>query len=78
MVTESATPEASRRSASSWFGTTPIVRAAPASLAATSDSEPDLPAPPMTATVGLSAVEPVDTYCPTTRAVSAGAPPGMG
>ena len=44
-----------------------MVRAAPAALAAARLSEPDLPAPPMTATVGAS-------YCSTMRAVSAGAP----
>ena len=46
-------------------------RPAPASRAAASDSEPDFPAPPSTATVGAA---PRATYSPTTRATSAGAP----
>ena len=42
------------RSASAWCGTTPTVRrAAPASRAAARHSDPDLPAPPITATVGV-------------------------
>ncbi len=48
-----------------------MVRPAPAFAAAASDSEPLLPAPPMTQTVGET---PRSTYPSTTRAVSAGAP----
>src|SRR5919107_416857 len=51
-TTASARPAAVSRSASDWLGTTPIVRLAPASWAAASDSDPDLPAPPITATTG--------------------------
>ena len=40
--------------ASSVLGTTPTVRAAPARRAAASDSDPLLPAPPRTATVGAA------------------------
>src|SRR4051795_6411529 len=66
-TTASARPASISRSASDCTGTTPIVRLAPACRAAARDSDPDLPAPPMTATTG-------STYDRTTRAVSAGAP----
>ena len=46
-------------------------RPAPASRAAASDSDPDLPAAPSTATVGAT---PRSTYSPTTRETRAGAP----
>ena len=71
MATASASFTSSSRSASCCTGTTPTVRLAPARWAAASESEPLLPAPPMTATVGT---RPRATYCSTTRAVSAGAP----
>ena len=48
-----------------------MVRRAPASLAAARLSEPDLPAPPMTATTGPGCVS---AYCSTIRLVMAGAP----
>ena len=48
-----------------------MVRPAPADRAAASESEPDLPAPPRTATVGAT---PRAAYSPTTRSTSAGAP----
>ena len=48
-----------------------MVRPAPASLAAARLSEPDLPAPPMTATTGPGCVT---AYCATIRLVIAGAP----
>ena len=44
----SASPLSASRSTSRWTGTTAIVRAAPASAAAASDSDPLLPAPPTT------------------------------
>ena len=59
-TTSSARPDSRRRAASSSLGTTPTVRRAPALRAAARLSEPDLPAPPMTATTPCS-------YCATTR-----------
>ena len=53
-TTSSASPAPASRSASRCTGTTPMVRAAPAARAAARLSDPDLPAPPMTATVGAS------------------------
>ncbi len=73
-ATASARPAASSVACSAAFGTTPTVRAAPASRAAASDSDPLLPAPPITATVGPPSPASGEAYRPTTRAVSAGAP----
>src|SRR5262249_18417297 len=52
-ATWSAIPARVSRSCSTWFGTTPTVRA-PARPAAASESDPDLPAPPSTATEGAA------------------------
>ena len=67
MTTSSAMSASASSLRSSSVGTTPMVRFAPASLAAARLSEPDLPAPPITATTGAS-------YCSTIRLVIAGAP----
>ena len=53
-TTSSARPESRSSAASASWGTIPTVRCAPASAAAARLSEPDLPAPPMTATTGCS------------------------
>ncbi len=70
-ATVSANPAPLSRSASASTGTIPAVRPEPARRAAASASEPLLPAPPSTATVGWW---PAATYRWTTRSVSAGAP----
>jgi hypothetical protein len=70
-VTSVSPPTRSSRSISRCTGTTPTTRSAPAARAAATDSDPLLPAAPMTATTGG---RPASTYDCTTRVVSAGAP----
>ncbi len=70
-TTESARPAGSSRSRSISTGTTPMRRPAPARRAAASESDPDLPAAPSTATVGATSRA---AYSPTTRSTRAGAP----
>lgn len=72
-----ARPARSSASRSAATGTTPTVRPAPARRAAASDSDPLLPAPPITATFtgrGSPSRCRRATCSATTRAVSAGAP----